>query len=96
MAEEEFWGLTLRQFDALVRCNMMQQERLDYRAALVCSVIANVNRDPKKRPRPFTPRDFMTTAKMQKSRTERQTWEQQLKTVEVLNLAFAGDDRRMK
>lgn len=34
------------------------EERADWRAGMVASVIANVNRDPKKG-RPFQPRDFM-------------------------------------
>ena len=31
----------------------------DWRAALVTSTIANANRDPKKRAKPFEPKDFM-------------------------------------
>ena len=34
-------------------------EREDLRAGIVASTIANANRDPKKRPRPFTPEQFM-------------------------------------
>ncbi len=34
-------------------------QRQDYHAALVCAVLANINRDPKRRPRAFTPQDFM-------------------------------------
>lgn len=30
----------------------------DHRTGIVASTIANVNRDPKKRPRPYTPDDF--------------------------------------
>ena len=32
-------------------------------AAVICSVIANVNRDPDRRAEPFTPADFMPGAK---------------------------------
>ena len=35
------------------------QVRADLRAGLVASVIAEVYRDPKHRPEPFTPADFM-------------------------------------
>jgi hypothetical protein len=38
------------------------RERI-YPAALVCSVLANVNRDPDKRPEPWQPADFMPGAK---------------------------------
>ena len=33
--------------------------RADYRAGLICALIANVNRDPKKTPKPFSAADFM-------------------------------------
>jgi hypothetical protein len=35
------------------------EERADYRAALVASVIANVNRDANKHPQPFPVEDFL-------------------------------------
>ena len=38
------------------------RERI-YPAALICSVIANVNRDPDKRSEPWQPADFMPGAK---------------------------------
>jgi hypothetical protein len=38
------------------------RERI-YPAALICSVLANVNRDAEKRPEPFQPADFMPGAK---------------------------------
>lgn len=31
----------------------------DFRAGQICAVLANVNRDPKARREPFSPRDFM-------------------------------------
>lgn len=34
-------------------------ERADYHAALICAVLANINRDPKRTPRAFTSADFM-------------------------------------
>jgi hypothetical protein len=38
------------------------RERI-YPAALICSVLANVNRDPDRRPEPWQPADFMPGAK---------------------------------
>jgi hypothetical protein len=35
------------------------EERRDWRAALVCSTLYNLYRDPKKRPEPFTPWDII-------------------------------------
>lgn len=64
-----------------------REERLDFRAALIAAMIANANRDPKKRRKPYQPQDFMP-------RYERkaQTWEQQLRVVRALNAAFGGAD----
>jgi len=57
LSEHEFWHLTLAQLDALVKRHTDEQERQDYRAALICAVLANINR--KKNSRTFQPRDFM-------------------------------------
>ena len=35
------------------------EQRADLRSAVVASVIANVNRDTRRRPQPFKPADFM-------------------------------------
>jgi hypothetical protein len=39
------------------------EERADVRAGIIAAVIANANRDRKKRPDPFTPADFMPFVK---------------------------------
>lgn len=39
------------------------EERADIRSGIVASVIANANRDSKRRPKPFKPQDFMPFAK---------------------------------
>jgi hypothetical protein len=51
--------LTLKEFDALSSRYKDTQYRLDYRAALICSVLAEINRDRKRRPKAFKPEDFM-------------------------------------
>lgn len=35
------------------------EERADLRSGIVASVVANANRDPKRRPKPYQPSDFM-------------------------------------
>ena len=35
------------------------EDRADLRMGILASILANVNRDPKKRARAYTPRDFM-------------------------------------
>jgi len=92
LTEEEFWALTPAQFDALVRRKMANEERQDYRAALICSVLANAFRDKKKRRKPFTPADFVPKKRLRR----KQTWQQQLRIIELLNIALGGKDLRRK
>lgn len=65
-------------------------ERADLRAAIVASTVANTARDPKKRARPWTPRDFMPRF----DQPAEQDWQEQLAIVEMLNAAFGGRDVR--
>jgi hypothetical protein len=69
------------------------EERADIRAALVASVIANVNRNPKKRSSPFAVKDFMLRFG-EAAGSREQSVEQQLSLVEMLNAAFGGVDKR--
>jgi len=91
LSDEQFWQLTPAQFNALVKRKMIDEEQKDYRTALICSVIANVFRDKKKRRKPFKPQDFMPQRRKQK---RKQTWQEQLALVQILNVAFGGKDRR--
>jgi hypothetical protein len=65
------------------------EERADMRAAIVAATIANVNR--KKGKAPYKVRDFMPVFERR-----RQTWQEQLRVVEMLNMAFGGRDLRKK
>lgn len=70
-------------------------ERADLRSAIVAAVVANANRDPKRRRRPFKPRDFMPEfVPRVEAERGKQTWEQQLQIVEMFNIAFGGRDLR--
>ena len=84
LGEEEFWLLTIREFNALSERYKSNHDWQNYRAALICSVLANIWRDPKKR-RPFTPDDFMP-----KKELKQQSPEQMLMNVKLLNAAFGG------
>lgn len=66
--------------------------RADVRSAIIASVVANSNRDPKKRKKAFTIEDFMPKFGQQEKR--QQGWEEQLQIVEMLNAAFGGVDER--
>jgi hypothetical protein len=58
----------------------------NWRAGQICSIVANVNRDPKKRPDPYKPQDFMP-----KKKTKRMT-AKQIKT--VIKGVFGGTTSR--
>ncbi|MER3438632.1 MAG: hypothetical protein C4346_14170 [Chloroflexota bacterium] len=58
----------------------------DWRFGMVASVIANVNRDPKRRRRPFEPREFMPERRRKKQET--QTPEEQARILEMWANAF--------
>jgi len=62
-------------------------KRSDQQAALICCVLANINRDKKKKPKPFTVDDFMPKVVGKK---EKQTPQQQFEVVKMLNAAFGG------
>lgn len=86
LSEKEFWGLTLAQFNSLAKLYASEQETLNYRVALVCSVIAEVNRDKKKRSKPYTPSDFMPKKKKMKL-----TGEQMMDQIKAVNIALGGE-----
>lgn len=52
----------MREVAYLVERYNTDMERQDYHAALVCAVLANINRDPKKKAEPFTVSDFMASS----------------------------------
>jgi hypothetical protein len=72
LSENEFWGLTLAQFGALVERHAQAEERADLRIGILSSLLANIYRNPKKRSQPFEPQDFMLTRQSQKVPTQEQ------------------------
>lgn len=60
LTDNEFWGLTLLQFNKLCERHKEKRSADLFNSALICSVIANVNRQKGK---PFTPQDFMPKEK---------------------------------
>jgi len=98
LSEEEFWDLTPAQFDLLekryiesekakIQLEEAKIKRSDQQTALICCVLANINRDKKKKPKPFTVDDFMPKVV---GRKKKQTPQQQFEIVKMLNAAFGG------
>ena len=78
--------MTLAQFSALAGEYRAEQEMLNYRGAMICSVIAEVNRDRKKRKKAYTPDDFMP-----KKKKARMTSGQMKAQIEAINIMLDGD-----
>jgi hypothetical protein len=55
LSSDEFWQLTLRELDILIRRRMARDRRLhDYPAQLVCLYLVNIYRDRDEYPNPLT------------------------------------------
>lgn len=94
MSEQEFWRSTPVMFFKRLERFRNQLKKDDYRVGLVCSVLANIHRDRKKRPKPFLPADFVPGEK--KSDGKATKWQDQLRLVQHLNMLFGGSDIRGK
>lgn len=54
----QFWGMTFWEF-AQYSYGFVDRDKLEWnRAASIMAILANVNRDAKRRPKPFTADDF--------------------------------------
>lgn len=78
--------MTVRELNALIERYEVNRDWLNYRAALICAVLANIWRG--KNVKAFKPEDFMPGREH-----ERQTPEQMLTTVQLLNAALGGSVR---
>ena len=59
LTDAEFWSMTPAQFYALGKRFDSDTKHQDLGFGIVSSVVANCNRDPKKKKKPFEPSDFM-------------------------------------
>lgn len=67
------------------------EERADLRMGIIASLIANSNRDPKKRKKPFEPKDFMPLFE-----APNRPWQDQLQFVKLINKAMKAVDEAGK
>lgn len=87
-------GMTSRQLTewmAFAALEPFGDERADLRMGILASVIANVNRDPKRRAQPYEPKDFLPRFEEEEPE-ENQA--KMLQKVEMLNVLFGGRDLR--
>lgn len=78
--------LTPEEFREVVEGWKIREEREDRRIGRLCSLIANVNRNPKKRSKAFTEEDFIPKAKVKK----KQTNDEMMSMVLAMNKAYGG------
>lgn len=90
MRELTSWQIS--EWQAFYQIEPFGEERADLRAAIVASVTANANRDPKRRKRPYMPVDFMPTFE----RPEPASTENMIRMVEMMNAAMGGEDLRKR
>lgn len=76
----------MKEYVALLKRIEINHEWENYRAGLICSVIANVNRDSRKHPQAYTPDDFMPKKKIT------MTADQMLSNIKALNIAYGGKE----
>jgi len=85
--------LTARQLEEWIEYADLEpfgEERADLRAGMVAAVVANVYRDPKARPKPYRPIDFMPLVNEQpKARTP----EEQLSVARMMTAMLGGTVR---
>lgn len=86
----------LAEWQAYYRLEPFGSERGDIQAGIVASTVANVNRDSKKRRKPYRPDDFMPKFDEAWQRQQEPAWQRMLRTVETLNRAMGGKDLRKK
>jgi len=93
LTEADFWNSTLAQIAALSKRYREQEERLDFRTGQICAILANIYRDHKRKSKPFTPQDFMP---QYATIPKKQTSEEMLATVKIINQAFGGKVKKLE
>lgn len=80
--EEEFWRLTLKEFNMLCNRHKNRQSAEAFNSALICSVIANVNR---RKGKAFEPADFMPKEKKKRKKMNMAQMLEALKSITAAN-----------
>lgn len=83
--DEQFWRLTIKQFNKLVERHKQNKRAELFNSALICSVIANVNRGKGK---PFQPSDFMPK---EKKRQPKMSPEEMVEILRMITLQAGGE-----
>jgi hypothetical protein len=90
ISSEEFWGMTLCEFTAIMDRCRDREELAFLRAGIVSSTIANCNRDSKQEA--FTPQDFMPSSMVHQELSKETSAEEWNANMRLMNAAFGGKD----
>lgn len=82
------------ELEALTKIWEDRERRKDTRFALAPLMLAEANRDPKRRRRPYKLEDFMLHSQPLKAPPVVKSWQEQLGVVEQMNRALGGRDLR--
>lgn len=96
LTDEQFWRLTFKEWAALIKRYNLQYERDCSHAAMVCMVLAEINRDREKKREPFTIEDFMPGKGKRKQTTQEQNTAQMVAMSRHLNRLFGGREKVRK
>ena len=93
LSDEEFWRLTLGEFNALSKRHADGEKRSAHRAASIIAAIYNTI-PRKKGKKAFTPNDFLPDSMRIKDKPrKKQTPEEMLAMVKAMHHAFTGEVR---
>lgn len=84
----------LSEWQAFYGLEPFGEERADLRAGIITATMANINRDPKKRRKPYSPQDFMPEFGAKRTETPLERGERLLGIAEMITAAFGGKDLR--
>ncbi len=89
LTTQEFYTMTMKEFeikiDAYKENFKIQNELADRRTARICMVMANLQRDPKRKSRPYKEEDFIPKPK------KKMTIEQMEMLLKAITLANGGE-----
>ena len=102
----EYDALEPEGFQALIERWQVREQRQDFRAGVLASLIANVYRDTKKREEPFTPADFFASLLPAEAgapgskpkpggrkRRRKMSARKMFEKIQQLNAAFGGSEK---
>jgi len=75
------------QLNALIQVYNAGQRSQDYRTGLICALLANIHRDPKKS-KSYKPEDFMPNPR---KATEKMSNEKMLTQLKLMNASLGGE-----